>query len=55
MFLMRVKIAAYQRIRKERRSNRPIWQSRFYDHILGTRNEFDDALNTFIRILCGEG
>src|SRR5438477_6727431 len=30
--LMRVKIAAYQRIRKERRNHGPMWQSRFYDH-----------------------
>jgi putative transposase len=42
--LRRVKIAAYQRIRKERRSHGPMWQSRFYDHILRTRNEFDNAL-----------
>jgi len=42
--LMRVKIAAYQRIRKERRSRGSMWQGRFYDHILGTRHEFDAAL-----------
>ena len=42
--LMRVKIAAYQRIRKERRNHGPMGQSRFYDHILGTRNEFDAVL-----------
>ena len=42
--LMRIKIAAYQRIRKERRFHGPMWQSRFHDHILATRNEFDDSL-----------
>src|ERR1700730_14698893 len=43
-FLRRVKIAAYQRIRKARRSQGPMWQSRFYDHVLRTRDEFDNAL-----------
>jgi REP element-mobilizing transposase RayT len=42
--LMRVKTSAYQRMRKERRSHGSMWQSRFYDHILGTRHEFDTAL-----------
>jgi putative transposase len=43
-FLMRVKIAAYQRIRKARSSRDGIWQSRFYDHILRIRREFDQTL-----------
>jgi putative transposase len=42
--LMRIKIAAYQRIGKGRECAEPIWQSQFYDHILHTRLEFDQAL-----------
>ena len=41
--LMRIKIAAYQRIGKGRECAEPIWQSRFYDHILHTRAEFDNS------------
>ena len=41
---MRTKIAADQRIGKGRECAKPIWQSRFYDHILHTRLEFDQAL-----------
>jgi len=43
-FLMRVKIAAYQRISKATNLRGGIWQSRFYDHILRTRREFDQTL-----------
>src|SRR6476646_10038972 len=42
--LMRVKIAAYRRISKARECSQPIWQSRFYDHILRVRAEFDQNL-----------
>jgi putative transposase len=43
--LMRSKIAAYRRISTAREHHQPIWQSRFYDHILRTRAEFDQTLN----------
>ena len=42
--LMRIKIAAYRRISKARQCAQPIWQSRFYDHILRVRAEFDQTL-----------
>ena len=42
--LMRVKISAYRQISKARGSREGIWQSRFYDHILRTRREFDEVL-----------
>jgi putative transposase len=42
--LMRIKIAAYRRISKARECGQPIWQSRFYDHILHLRSEFDQTL-----------
>jgi len=42
--LMRIKIATYQRISKARECPQPIWQSRFYDHILRWRSEFDQTL-----------
>jgi len=44
VILMRIKIAAYQRMGKGRECAEPIWQSQFYDHILHTRLEFDQAL-----------
>ncbi|MBZ5593359.1 MAG: transposase [Acidobacteriia bacterium] len=40
----RIKISSAQRIRKIRAFPAPIWQSRFYDHILRTRREFDQTL-----------
>ncbi len=43
--LMRVKILAQRQISKMRGSREGIWQSRFYDHILRTRREFDEALD----------
>jgi putative transposase len=43
--LMRIKIAAYRRISSARECPRPIWQSRFYDHILHSRAEFDQTLD----------
>ena len=42
--LMRIKIATYQRISKARECPEPIWQTRFYDHILHMRSEFDQTL-----------
>ena len=42
--LMRVKIAAFRRISTARKCPQPIWQSRFYDHILHSRAEFDQTL-----------
>ena len=42
--LMRIKIATYQRISKARECPQPIWQSRFCDHILRLRSEFDQTL-----------
>jgi len=42
--LMRIKIAAYGRISTVRGCPLPIWQSRFYDHILRVRAEFDQTL-----------
>jgi putative transposase len=42
--LMRIKIATYRRISKARECGQPIWQSRFYDHILHLRSEFDQSL-----------
>jgi REP element-mobilizing transposase RayT len=41
----RIKIAAYRRISKARNCPQPIWQSRFYDHLLRTRTEFDQTLD----------
>jgi hypothetical protein len=41
---MRIKIAAYRRISTARECAQPIWQSRFYDHILHLRSEFDQTL-----------
>ena len=42
--LMRTKIATYRSISKAREDPQPIWQSRFYDHILRWRSEFDHTL-----------
>lgn len=42
--VMRVKVLAYRQINKARGSREAIWQSRFYDHILATRREFDGTL-----------
>ena len=42
--LLRIKIAAYRRISTVRGCPQPIWQSRFYDHILHVRVEFDQTL-----------
>jgi putative transposase len=42
--LMRVKILAQRQIGKARGSREVIWQSRFYDHILRTRREFDETV-----------
>lgn len=43
--MMRVKISAQRQISKVRGSYEGIWQSRFYDHILRTRQEFDETLD----------
>jgi putative transposase len=43
--LMRVKILAQRQISKARGSCEGIWQSRFYDHILRTRREFDETID----------
>ncbi len=43
--LMRIKIASYRRISTARECTEPIWQSRFYDHILHFRAEFDQTLS----------
>lgn len=43
--LQRVKTAASNRIRKFRSDPAPIWQPRFYDHVLRTRCEFDETLD----------
>lgn len=40
----RIKISSAQRIRQLRVFPAPVWQSRFYDHILRTRLEFDQTL-----------
>jgi hypothetical protein len=48
--LMRVKISAHLQISKARDSREGIWQSRFYDHVLRTRREFDETLDISIRI-----
>ena len=42
--MRRFKLGTYQRLRHARHRNRPFWQSRFYDHILRTRGDFDNAL-----------
>jgi len=42
--MMRIKIAAYRRISKARECPQPIWQNRFYDHIIRTRTEFDHTV-----------
>ena len=36
------KVRSHPRLRRSRRG--PFWQSRFYDHVLRTRGEFDEAL-----------
>jgi len=43
--MMRVKILAQRQISKARASREGTWQSRFYDHILRTRREFDETLD----------
>ncbi len=43
-FMMRFKISAQRQISKTRGSHEGIWQSRFYDHILRTRQEFDETV-----------
>jgi len=43
--LLRIKTAASNRIRKARHEAAPIWQPRFYDHMIRTRREFDETLN----------
>jgi putative transposase len=42
--LLRVKTASSNRVRNARRNTAPIWQPRFFDHILRTRGEFDETL-----------
>jgi REP element-mobilizing transposase RayT len=42
--LMRIKIASYRRISAARECTEPIWQGRFYDHILHLCAEFDQTL-----------
>ena len=42
--MMRVKILAQRQISNARNMREGIWQSRFYDHILRTRREFDETL-----------
>jgi len=42
--LMRVKILAQRQISKARGSRDGVWQSRFYDHILRSRREFDETV-----------
>ena len=39
------KLAAFQRLRAAGFRGKPFWQSRFYDHALRTRAEFDEALD----------
>jgi REP element-mobilizing transposase RayT len=41
--MMRIKILAQRQISKARASHEGIWQSRFYDHNLRTRREFDET------------
>lgn len=43
--LTRVKILAQRQISKARGSREGVWRSRFYDHILRTRREFDETLD----------
>lgn len=43
-FMMRIKISAQRQISRARGSHEGIWQSRFYDHILRTRQEFDETV-----------
>ncbi len=38
------KVRSHPRLRRSRRRRGPFWQSRFYDHVLRTRGEFDEAL-----------
>jgi putative transposase len=42
--MRRFKLGAFQRLRHAGHRSAPFWQSRFYDHALRTRREFDDAL-----------
>jgi putative transposase len=42
--MLRIKTAFAQRLRKARPGTQPVWQARFYDHILRTGLEFDEAL-----------
>ena len=38
------KVRSHPRLRRSRHRRGPFWQSRFYDHVLRTRGEFDEAL-----------
>ncbi len=43
--MKRFKLTAFQRLRAAGFRSKPFWQSRFYDHALRTRGEFDEALD----------
>jgi len=42
--MRRFKLSTFQQLRHAGHRSSPFWQSRFYDHALRTRREFDDAL-----------
>ena len=44
-FMKRFKLGTFQRLRAAGLRSKPFWQSRFYDHALRTRGEFDEALD----------
>ena len=42
--MKRFKLGTLQRLRAAGPQSKPFWQSRFHDHALRTRGEFDEAL-----------
>jgi putative transposase len=43
--MRRFKLSTFQKLRTAKHRNEPFWQSRFNDHALRTRREFDDVLD----------
>ncbi len=43
--MKRFKLGIFQRLRAAGLRSKPFWQSRFHDHALRTRGEFDEALD----------
>ena len=44
-FSMRLKMASARRIQNLRNGCGPLWQPRFFDHVINSRGEFDQTLD----------